>query len=363
MGNKYPELFFPPIKISRQANCREIELIMKVITMQVISYLETNSNDPAYNLAFEEYILTNRRNGNYIILWQNDKTVVVGRNQIAEAEINSKFVDEHGIRVIRRSTGGGAVYHDLGNINYSFITDVGNAEDLTIDRFLQPIVDALKSMGLKAEASGRNDILVAGHKVSGTAQRIVRDRILNHGTLLFDTDSRMLSGALNVDPTKFESKSTKSVCSRTGNIKSFLNVNMNVHEFWALLKKELVGQGFSQINLTDEEIASILKLKSEKYDAWEWNFGKSPPYTMKNRHRFAGGLLEVYLQVESGRIHSIAFCGDFLSRKDPQEVVDQMLGKEYDRNTVNSVLHGFTLYDYFGNISCEEIMKTIFNYE
>lgn len=331
--------------------------------MQRIIYLETNSNDPAYNLAFEEYILTHRRKGNYILLWQNDKTVVVGRNQIAEAEINRKFVEEHGIKVVRRSTGGGAVYHDLGNINYSFITDVGDAEELTLDRFVKPIVDVLKGMGLNAEASGRNDILVSGQKVSGTAQCIVHDRILHHGTLLFKTDTEMLAGALNVDPTKYESKGAKSVRCRTGNIKSFLDINMNIEQFRDRLKKELLGQGYMQGNLTADEISAVLQLKSEKYDTWAWNFRKSPPYTVKNRHRFAGGLLEVFLQVESGKIKSICFCGDFLSRKDPQEVENSLIGKEFDIDTVNMVLESVNLYDYFGNISCEEIVKTIFNYE
>ena len=170
-----------------------------------VRYMETHSQNPYYNLAFEEYVLTHRTEGDYLLLWQNDNTIVVGQNQNTEAEINRPFVEEHHINVVRRSTGGGAVYHDLGNLNYSFITDAGDKESISMARFTHPVVEALKGLGLQAEASGRNDILVEGRKVSGTAQRLCGNRILHHGTLLFDSDPSAVAGALNVDPTKFQS--------------------------------------------------------------------------------------------------------------------------------------------------------------
>ena len=162
-------------------------------------------------MAFEEYVLTHRQQGEYLLLWQNDNTIVVGRNQNTAQEIDPAFVEKHHINVVRRSTGGGAVYHDMGNLNYSFITDIGNSERLTMERFTQPVVAALRGLGLHAEASGRNDILVEGRKVSGTAQRLVNGRILHHGTLLFDSRPEMIAGALRVDPAKFASKGAKSV--------------------------------------------------------------------------------------------------------------------------------------------------------
>ena len=184
-------------------------------------YLETGSTDPTYNLAFEEYVQANRREGNYLILWQNKNAVIIGRNQNAGEEINRDFVQQHDIQVVRRNTGGGAVYHDLGNLNYSFITDGGDLQNRSATLFTDPVVKALRGLGLDSEASGRNDILVSGCKVSGTAQHMLQGRILHHGTLLFDSNPEMIAGALNPDPTKFQSKSVKSVRSRVGNIRSF----------------------------------------------------------------------------------------------------------------------------------------------
>jgi lipoate-protein ligase A len=226
-------------------------------------YFETHSHDPFYNLAFEEVVLRGRKEGNYLILWQNDRTVVVGQNQNTEAEINRSFVEAHDIRVVRRSTGGGAVYHDLGNLNYSFITDAGEAERLSMEVFTRPVVEALKGLGLEAEATGRNDILVNGSKVSGTAQRLSGGRILHHGTLLFDSDPDMVAGALNVDPSKFQSKSSKSVRSRIGSIRSHLGEDMDLQTFWSYLKNTLAGSGFYEVQLTEQELAEVERLRRE----------------------------------------------------------------------------------------------------
>ena len=146
-----------------------------------VNYIETGSTNPCFNLAFEEYILKNRREGDWLMLWQNANTVVVGLNQNTAEEINAAFVREHNITVVRRTTGGGAVYHDLGNLNYSFITDLGDAASMSIEQFSRPVCRALAAMGVRAEVSGRNDIMVGGKKVSGVALRIYKDRILHHG--------------------------------------------------------------------------------------------------------------------------------------------------------------------------------------
>ena len=323
-------------------------------------YMETHSTDPAYNLAFEEYVLAHRRDASYLLLWQNDNTGVIGQNQNAEEEINRAYVEEHGIRVVRRTTGGGAVYHDLGNLNYSFITDAGEKDSLAKERFTEPVVHALCALGLQAESSGRNDILVSGKKVSGTAQRLLHGRILHHGTLLFDADPEAVAGALRVDSAKFRSKSVKSVRSRIGNIREYLAADMTMTEFWNYLKKALTDGEYTEETLSDAELEEVTRLRDTKYASWEWTFGKSPKYDMRNKCYWDGGSLEVRAAVSSGRIAQIAFYGDFLSRCSLKELTDALSGCEYRRESVAAVLKSFPIRDCFGGISEEEVLETVF---
>jgi len=327
---------------------------------KAIRYLETGCTDPCYNLAFEEVVLRNRREGDYLLLWQNQNAVIIGQNQNAEAEINRSFIEKHGIKVVRRMTGGGAVYHDMGNLNYSFITDSGDPEKLSMERFTGAVIRALEHFGLKAEASGRNDILVDGKKVSGTAQRLMSGRILYHGTLLFDSSPDMVEGALNVDPEKFKSKSSKSVRSRIGNIRSFLSQDMELAEFWRELKRQLSGDELVTDKLTDQEEAEVQRLKKEKYSTWEWNFGRSPKYDLTNKRRFNGGTLEVGVHVEGGKITDIAFYGDFMAMDSLLPLTEELKGCPFRREDAAKVLNRFSLKEMFGSITAEEILDTLF---
>ena len=320
-------------------------------------YFETGSTDPAYNLAFEEYVLTHWTVGDILILWQNDNAVIIGRNQNTAEEINQSFVDTHGIHVVRRNTGGGAVYHDLGNLNYSFITDEGASRNA----FTQPVVRALCDLGMDAEASGRNDILVSGKKVSGTAQQISKGRILHHGTLLFDSDSNMISGALTPDPGKYQSKGVKSVRSRVGNIRAFLQQDMTITAFWAHLKRTLGDAGMVEAQLTAEELAQVEKLKAEKYDTWQWNYGRSPAYDTQVKRRFSGGTLDVRLTVKQGVIAQIKFYGDFLAVSPVHILEEALLGCEYRREAIQQTLSGLPVEACLGGITAEECMQTILN--
>lgn len=322
-------------------------------------YLETGSTNPAFNLAFEEYILTHRMQGDYLLLWQNDSTIVIGQNQSAEAEINRSFVEQQRIRVVRRSTGGGAVYHDLGNLNYSFITDAGDVESLTMARFANPVVTALKNLGLQAEVSGRNDILINKKKISGTAQRIYKNRILHHGTLLFDTDFSVLSEALRTAPEKYQSRGMTSVKSRVGNIREMLPRDMTMAAFKENLREALAVKSID--NLSDFEMEIIEKIKKEKYDTWEWNFGHAPHCKMLNRQRWPGGILDVHLNTERGKIKKIEFFGDFLSATDVAEVQDCLQGCDYRHEAVAEVLESLPIPLYFGTITKEEVLSSIFD--
>ena len=323
-------------------------------------YLETNSTDPAYNLAFEETVLRNRQDRPYLLLWQNDNTIVVGQNQNTAAEIDPDFVEEHHIHVVRRTTGGGAVYHDMGNLNYSFITDVENAADMSYQQFTRPVVEALQGLGLQAEASGRNDILVEGRKISGTAQRLLGKRMLFHGTLLFDSDPSMIAGALRADPAKFESKSTQSVRSRVGNIRPFLKKDMDLPAFWQYLKDAFGGEGLETGTLTAEELAAVQALKERKYDTWEWTYGRSPRFTFHNKRKWPGGILEVGLQAKDGNIVDLRFYGDFLSLTSLDEVENALRGAPYRQDELKQRLEALPLERYFGTITLPEILETLF---
>lgn len=328
--------------------------------MTVLNYLETNSTDPAWNLAFEEYVLMHKREGDWLILWQNANTVVVGLNQNTEEEISHCFVDKNGIKVVRRMTGGGAVYHDLGNLNYSFITDAGDLEQISMSRFTLPVCAALGAMGVVAEPSGRNDITIDGKKVSGTAQRLYKSRLLHHGTLLFDSDPEMVAGALNADPEKFKSKAAKSVRSRIGNIREMLPEDMDMDAFKARLLTELSKDGLVRRALSEDELTEVDILANGKYRSWDWNFGASPPFSVTCKRRLEGGSLEVGLVVEGGVIGDARFRGDFMAMEDCGAVAEALHDVKFLRSDVTAVLDRFDLRTMFGSITKADILETIF---
>ena len=324
-----------------------------------VHYLETGSTDPCYNLAFEQYVLEQKRSGDWLILWQNDRTVVVGLNQNTAEEINPAFIRDHHISVVRRMTGGGAVYHDLGNLNYSFITDLGTAEELTVRRFTEPVCGALAALGVNAQSSGRNDILVDGKKVSGTAQRIAGSRILHHGTLLFDSDPDMIAGALRADPAKFSSKSVKSVRSRVGFLRDCLPPGTGLRQFWDGILRELTADGLLREQLSEDELARVRQLADDRYRNRDWTYGRDPDYSIRSRKRFAGGTLDLRMNIHDGRIEDIVFYGDFLSLTSPAPLAEALRGVRPERGEAERVLDAFDIPLLFGGITKEEILSLI----
>lgn len=282
-------------------------------------------HDPYFNLAAEEYLLKECSEPVFR-LWRNAPSIIIGKNQNAAAEINAQYVHEHNIPVVRRLTGGGAVFHDLGNINFTFIDKKVDGEETSamFARFTAPIIAALRKLGVNAYLEGRNDLLIDGRKFSGNAICIHRDRVLQHGTLLFSSSIADLSGALNARPEKFVGKSVQSNRSRVTNISEHLPQAMGIEEFMDFIYREVgVGQASEY---TPEEVAAIERLRDEKYATAGWNWGTSPKYTYSNVVKLPSGLIEIFLNVEKGIIRECRICGDYFFTAPTSELEELLTG-------------------------------------
>lgn len=328
-----------------------------------MKYIENYSNDPQYNLAFEEYCFKNLDKAeDYVILWINGPAIIVGKNQNTSEEVNGEYVRENGIKVVRRVTGGGAVYHDLGNLNFSIITTATGSERIDFKKYNIPILKALEKLGIKGELSGRNDMTIDEKKFSGIAQSVWKSRVLNHGTLLFDTSLDVLSKALNVKADKYESKGVKSVRSRVTNIRNYLTEDADINVFRDLLLKyifEMEGLTPEVYKLTDEELEDIDKLYREKYSTWEWNYGESPDFNYKNYKKYAFGSVDIRLDVHNGRIKDCKIYGDFFGTMDVKLLEDKLNGLKYNRQSLEEALMDEPLDKYFGNITLDEFIDLV----
>ena len=282
-------------------------------------YIQVDSTDPAFNLALEEYVFESlSKDYNYFILWQNYNTVVVGRHQNTFNEVDEAFIREKNISVVRRLSGGGAVYHDLGNLNFTFIQDAAGKEpDLGL--FCRPVAQAIRTLGAEAEVNGRNDITVNGMKFSGNAQYVKNGRVMHHGTLLFDSQLDVASKALRPDPEKIKAKGVASVRSRITNLKPLLPEGTTLPDFRnALLQALFEKEQMERYTLTDDDIAAITALKESRYGTWDWNWGASPACDMTISGRIEGcGRIELQFRVEKGRITQASAYGDFFGDPTP----------------------------------------------
>lgn len=319
-------------------------------------YIYNKSLNPYFNLALEEYFLTKSKD-EFFIIWRNDNCIVVGKNQNTLSEINIDFVKKNDISVVRRLTGGGAVFHDKGNINFTFIKNI-NDVNISFQEFLEPIVEFLKSLGVEAKISGRNDIVVDEKKISGNAQTIENGRILHHGTLLFSANLKNVSEALKVSKEKYESKGVKSVESRVTNIKSYLKNDMTVDEFMNELYRYIKNNtDIKEYILTQEDIKNIDELVRNKYSTYEWNFGNSPKFNYKNSKKFNSGIVEVYLKIEKGKIDEVKIYGDFFNVDDILDIENALRGCRYDLGDIKKALKEFDFNKYFIGISLDEFCQ------
>lgn len=319
--------------------------------------------DPSINLALEEFCLRNfDGNKDYLLFYINEPSIIIGRNQNTLEEINHEYVEEKGIHVIRRISGGGTVYHDFGNLNFSFMTDYSFESLNNFKKFTAPVIKVLNDMGVAAELKGRNDIVVNDRKISGNAQFSSGKRMFSHGTLLFDSELSEVANALNVKMSKIESKGHKSVRSRVANISEFMGEKMDVQTFRANILKGLYEdrEDFETYHLTEDEWAGVHKLKDEKYATWEWNYGHSPRFNIKRTKRFAIGEIDLRLFVEKGIIKEFKVFGDFFGKEPIENFEKLFIDQKYEHKLVLELVENLEIKDYFGDVGKSELAELIY---
>lgn len=324
-------------------------------------FIQSDRTDPSWNLALEEYLVGQLPEGEQCLyLWRNDNTIVVGKNQNTLGQINMDCVRQRGIHVRRRLSGGGAVYHDLGNLNFTWIIDAPASGKIDYRPFCAPIIDAIESFGAHAILSGRNDILVDGKKISGNSQYYTAGKLVHHGTILFDTDLTVLTQALNVDKSKFEGKGIASVESRVTNLKPFLPPDVTLEHFAARLTASVAkGSPLVPIRLSSRDLESIAAGK-KRYDSWQWNFGSSPPFSRREKIRIPNcGLVEVWCQVEGGIIQQIRFTGDFFGKCDVQGLEHHLKGCTGSRHALQKRLKQIQLDNYIQGLDAAILLDLL----
>lgn len=326
-------------------------------------YIVNKSNKPDYNIALEEYCFKKLLHHDKIfILWINEPSIIIGKHQNAFEEVNSEYVKDNGINVVRRISGGGAVYHDLNNLNYTIISNEEKGADFDFKSFSKPVIDTLKDLGVVAEFSGRNDILIDKKKICGNAQAYIKGRIMHHGCLLFDTELTVLSKALEIPKDLISSNSTKSVRSAVDNILPNLPNKISINEFSERLLTRMLKEfpQMKEYRFTESELVEIEALRQSKFGTWEWNWGKSPKFDIERHSRFAAGKIQVFANVKNSNIEKIKFYGSFFGNNgNLEEIENALVGVKYDSESLKNALMKLNFNDYFAGFSLDELCKAI----
>ncbi|HKL03998.1 MAG TPA: lipoate--protein ligase [Cryomorphaceae bacterium] len=324
--------------------------------------IKHHSTDPYFNIATDEYIFKHIKEDCFM-LWQNDNAIIVGKHQNTLAEINLEYVKEKNIKVVRRLSGGGAVYHDLGNLNFTFTRTGDDAGDMVdFRRYTKPIIEVLQNMNVNAEFRGRNDIVINGKKFSGNAEHVFKNKVMHHGTLLFSSNMPNISGALKVNPLKYKDRAVKSVPKRVTNIQDHLDEQISVGEFANRVMDHITNtfDDCKPYEFTQVDIDKIEAIKREKYATWEWNFGYSPNYNFKQGVKTDGGLLEMNMNVKKGIIEEVKIHGDFFHVRDISEIEEALAETPHEEQKIREVLSRFDLAQYFKGVSADDLVAAMF---
>ncbi|GAA5348409.1 lipoate--protein ligase [Streptococcus uberis] len=327
-----------------------------------MKYIVNKSNNPAYNIALEAYAFRELLSEVEIfILWINEPAIIIGKHQNTIQEINKEYIDAHGIHVARRLSGGGAVYHDLNNLNYTIISNKSEEGAFDFKTFSQPVIETLADLGVKAEFTGRNDLEINGKKFCGNAQAYYKGRMMHHGCLLFDVDMTVLGDALKVSKDKIESKGIKSVRARVTNIIDELPEKITVNEFSdkILAKMKETYPDMTEYVLSEDELAKIQKSADEQFGNWDWVYGKAPEYTIERNVRYPAGKINTFANVEKSIIKNIKIYGDFFGIKDVQDIEELLVGTRYENKDVLEKLKTIDTTQYFSGMTVEEVAKAI----
>lgn len=320
--------------------------------------IRSKTNHPAFNIATEEYLLKNKSEDCFY-LYINNPSIIIGKHQNSMAEIDIDYVKENNIELIRRLSGGGAVFHDPGNLNFTFIKTNEKNKDVDFRKYTQPILEVLNHLGIEAIFEGRNDLTIKGKKFSGNAKHVYQDKVLQHGTLLFSSKLPDLSKALKVNPLKYKDKAVKSVRSRVTNISEHLKKPITLEEFEEQIIQHVRSlYPDSEIyELNKEDIEAINLLVEQKYNTWDWNYGSSPQYNFQKGIKTPGGHIEMNLDVKKGKIIEAKIFGDFFNTKDIGELEKLLVGLPHHSEYIKNKLETFDFSNYISNVTLDEFMQ------
>jgi lipoate---protein ligase len=323
--------------------------------------IQRHETDPYFNLAAEEYLLKTA-SVDTIMTWRNESSVIIGKHQNALREINHQFIEANRLPVIRRISGGGAVYHDAGNLNFSFIYTNRKENLIDFREFTAPVIGFLKNIGLDARFEGKNNIVVDDLKVSGNSAHIFKNKVLHHGTLLFDSDLEKLNQAIKSHETNYDDKAVRSVRANVINISGLFGENHSVYEFAGLFR-DFIFQYFNDVyedDLNEIEIKEIEKLAREKYRTHRWNFGYSPDYQFHERWGFGNDEFSIYLEVSEGIIQNAIITGPEPALFLLAQLSESLKGTLHEKNAILEISRAFVPGDRSGMNMLNQIMDHLF---